>query len=182
MNVFTKIRSNPAWKALLKLQEIILVACGALCCLIFVVEVFMRYVLTKDFFGFEEFVLLFAMWMYFVGGSYAMYKKEHISAEMIGLVLKGRTLDSARVIVSWITFIIAAVFAVWGVDFFLYALEKPAFTTVWKMPRLVSQSALTVGYVLMSVYGLFYALEDTVKLFSKKNKSAENMGEEGTEA
>lgn len=182
MDVFTKIRSNPVWKALLKLQEIILVGCGALCCLIFVVEVLMRYILVKDFAGYDEFVLLFAMWLYFVGGSYAMYKKEHISAEMIGLFMKGRTLDSARVIVSWITFIIAVVFAVWGVDFFMYALQKPAFTTVWKMPRLLSQSALTVGYILMSVYGLFYAIEDTVKLFSKKSKSTENNGGEGTGA
>jgi hypothetical protein len=35
----------------------------------------------------------------------------------------------------------------------------------------------------MSLYGLFYAIEDTVKLFAKKkNNSAENIGEEGTEA
>jgi TRAP-type C4-dicarboxylate transport system permease small subunit len=183
MDVFTKIRSYPIWKLLLRLQEIILVACGSLCCLIFLVEVFMRYVLAKDFFGFDEFVLLFAMWMYFVGGSYAMYKREHISAEMIGLVMEGRTLDAARVVVSWITFVIALVFAIWGIDFFMYALQKPAMTTVWKMPRLYSQSALTVGYVLMSLYGLFYAIEDTVKLFAKKkNNSAENIGEEGTEA
>ena len=181
MDVFTKIRNNPAWKALLKLQEIILVVCGALCCLIFVGEVLMRYILVKDFAGYDEFVLLFAMWMYFVGGSYAMYKKEHISAEMIGLVLKGRTLDVARVIVTWITFVITVIFAVWGVDFFLYALSSPAYTTVWKMPRLVSQSALMVGYVLMALYGLFYALEDTAHLFSKKNKCAEDKGEEGSE-
>ena len=158
---FLRFRENPLWKLLVKLQETVIVVCGTLCCMIFVVEVFIRYVLKVDFLGYDEIVMLFAAWLYFIGGSYAMYKKEHISADMMGLVLKGRALQGARAVTSWVTFVITIVLSVWGVEFFLYALTRTARTTVWKMPLLMSQSALTVGYILMALYALFYAIEDT---------------------
>lgn len=164
MNKFLCFRDNRAWKALKNIQEFLLVLCGALCCLIFVAEVVIRYVLKIDFKGYDEIVLLFAMWLYFIGGSYAMYKKGHISADMLGLVLKDRKLQAAHTIVGWITFLITVVLAVWGVQFFLYALTRTAQTTVWKMPCLWSQSALTVGYILMAFYSLMYAVEDTLLL------------------
>ena len=74
MDLFTKIRNNPVWKAIAKLQEIVLVVCGALSCLIFVVEVIMRYVLKIDFLGYDEIILLFAIWLYFIGGSFLVYR------------------------------------------------------------------------------------------------------------
>ena len=178
MDLFTKIRTNPVWKAIAKLQEIVLVVCGALSCLIFVVEVLMRYVLKMDFLGYDEIILLFAIWLYFIGGSFAMYRREHISAEMMGLFLKGRSLEFGRMIVTWLTFVITVILAYWGIDFFQYAMSRPATTTVWRMPKLWAQAALTVGYIMMSLYGLFNAAEDTAKFISsKKAKSNKEVSE-----
>lgn len=170
-----KFRENPIWKILVKLQEVVLVVTGILCTMIFVVEVILRYVVKVDFLGYDEWVLLFAIWLYFIGGSYAMYKKEHISADMMSLVLKGRTLQTARVVVNWVVLAITVVLAVWGVQYFSYALIRPQLTTVWKIPKLCAMSALTVGYILMALYALFYALEDTFALIERKNVP----GEEG---
>lgn len=173
---FLHFRDHPAWKALKRIQEIILVVCGTLCCLIFVIEVIARYVLAIDFKGYDEIVLLFAIWLYFIGGSYAMYRKAHISADMLGLLLKGRRLQVSRAIVSWITFLITVVLAVWGVDFFLYALTRTARTTVWKIPHLCSQSALTIGYILMAFYSFMYAVEDTLDLMHSSSKMTTQEG------
>ena len=182
MNKILKFRDNIAWKLLLRLQEVVLVGCGSLCCLIFLVEVIARYFLKINFRGYDEFVLLFAMWLYFIGGSYAMYKKEHISADMLSLVLKGRTLQVIRLIVSWITFVITVVLAVWGVSFFSYALTRTANTTVWKMPHLWSQASLTVGYILIAFFALIYSTEDTILLIrGGKNASADKKQEEDNE-
>lgn len=161
---FLCFRENPVWKLLVRIQETVLVACGSFCCLILVAEVVARYILKADLRGYDEVVLLFAMWLYFIGGSYAMYKKEHINADMLSLVLKGRTLQAAHVAVNWATAAITVVLAAWGVSFFLYALTRRANTTVWKMPHLWGQTALTVGYVLMAFYALIYAAEGTVLL------------------
>ena len=170
---FLGFRENTLWKLLLRIQEIILVICCIVCCMIFVVEVLMRYVLVKDFLGYDEIVILFAMWMYFIGGSYCMYQKEHISADMIGLILKGRKLECSRVIVSWITLAIAVILAFWGVAYFIYASQREAVGTVWRMPLLWGQSALTIGYVLMAFYSLMYAVEDTILLFRGRKEGKE---------
>ena len=173
---FLHFRDHPAWNALKRIQEILLVACGTMCCFIFVIEVIARYVLAVDFKGYDEIVLLFAIWLYFIGGSYAMYRKEHISADMLGLLLKGHRLQVSRAIVSWITFLITVVLAAWGVDFFLYALTRTAQTTVWKIPHLCSQSALTIGYILMAFYSFMYAVEDTLNLIHSNRRIATQEG------
>lgn len=176
---FLHFRESRGWNILKKIQELLIVICASVSTLIFVVEVVIRYVLKIDFLGYDELVLLFASWLYFIGGSYAMYKKEHISADMLPLFLKGRVLQVTRVVVDWVIFAITLVLAIWGVDFFLYAMSRTANTTVWKIPLLVSQSALSVGYVLMAFYALVYGLEDTLLAIAdgKKLRNEKRKGD-----
>ena len=176
---FLHFRESWGWNILKKIQELLIVICASVSTLIFVVEVVIRYVLKIDFLGYDELVLLFASWLYFIGGSYAMYKKEHISADMLPLFLKGRVLQVTRVVVDWLIFAITLVLAIWGVDFFLYAMSRTANTTVWKIPLLVSQSALSVGYVLMAFYALVYGLEDTLLAIAdgKKLRNEKRKGD-----
>ena len=176
---FLRFRESRGWNILKKIQELLIVICASVSTLIFVVEVVIRYVLKIDFLGYDELVLLFASWLYFIGGSYAMYKKEHISADMLPLFLKGRVLQVTRVVVDWVIFAITLVLAIWGVDFFLYAMSRTANTTVWKIPLLVSQSALSVGYILMAFYALVYGLEDTLLAIAdgKKTRNEKRKGD-----
>ena len=179
MDKLNDFRSSLFWRGLKKLQEVVIVVTAVVSTMIFVVEVILRYVLKIDFLGYDELVLLAIMWLYFIGGSYAMYEKKHISADMLQLILKGkdRQLEFARMIVGWVLFVIVLILAIWGVQFFQYAMGRPANTTVWRMPKLWAQSALTVGYILMAFYAFVYAIEDTLTFFQKK-KPAETGGEE----
>lgn len=176
---FLHFRESRGWNILKKIQELLIVICASVSTLIFVVEVVIRYMLKIDFLGYDELVLLSASWLYFIGGSYAMYKKEHISADMLPLFLKGRVLQVTRVVVDWLIFAITLVLAIWGVDFFLYAMSRTANTTVWKIPLLVSQSALSVGYILMAFYALVYGLEDTLLAIAdgKKLRNEKRKGD-----
>ena len=97
-----------------------------------------------------------------------MYKKEHISAEMLQLFLKGRKLQGARLITIWLTFAIAVVLVKWGIDFTTYSLASPSYTIALGIPKIAGQLSLVVGYVLVAIYSRFYAVEDTIKFVRRE--------------
>lgn len=157
-------RRTLLWKVLKILQETIIVIAASATCLLFVAEVVARYILKTDFLGYDELVLQSVVWLYFIGGGYAMYKKEHINAEMLPLIFKGRRLQIARLVAIWATFIIAVILVIWGVEFVVYTLERPSYTTVLGIPKVCAQASLVIGYMLVALYSLLYSIEDTVKV------------------
>ncbi len=165
---FLTFRETKGWKILRILQEAIIVLAAASVVLLFIAEVLARYILNINFVGYDEIVLLAVVWLYFIGGGYAMYKKEHISAEMLQLFLKGRKLQGARLVTIWLTFVIAVVLVKWGIDFTAYSLERPSYTIALGIPKIAGQLSLVVGYVLVAIYSLFYAIEDTVKFVRRE--------------
>lgn len=165
---FLRFRETTGWKILKILQEAIIVLAAASVTLLFIAEVLARYVLDINFIGYDELVLLAVVWLYFIGGGYAMYKKEHINAEMTPLFLKGRGLQAARLVTIWLTFIIAVVLVVWGYGFVTYSLARPSFTTALGIPKIAGQLSLVLGYFLVAIYSLFYAIEDTVKFVRRE--------------
>ena len=164
MDKLLDLRNTLFWKALLKVQEAALVVCTAACVLILCAEVVLR-MFHKDLFGYEEIVVIFAMWMYFLGASYAMYQKSHINADMTSLFFGERVQAVVKLIVSFITTFVAIVLTIWGHSFFSWALGKTATTTALRIPLIYSQSALFFGYLLIAFYSLFYFIEDTLCFF-----------------
>ena len=64
--------------------------CGiALTCVIFAAVV-MRYCFKLDFFGSEEIILLFAWWMYFLGGIGGSQEDSQIKADMVEVFCSNR--------------------------------------------------------------------------------------------
>lgn len=171
MDRFLEFREFKLWKLLKILQEIIIVIAASATCLLFVAEVIARYILHANFLGYDELVLLAVVWLYFIGGGYAMYKKEHINAEMLPLIFKGRKLQAARLVTIWVTFVIAVILVVWGVDFVTYSLIRPSNTTVLQIPKVFGQVSLVIGYILVAFYSLIYAIEDTIKFKRKEGIS-----------
>lgn len=165
---FLTFRETKGWKILRILQEAIIVLAAASVVLLFIAEVLARYIFNINFVGYDEIVLLAVVWLYFIGGGYAMYKREHISAEMLQLFLKGRKLQGARLVTIWLTFVIAVVLVKWGIDFTTYSLASPSYTIALGIPKIAGQLSLVVGYVLVAVYSLFYAVEDTIKFVRRE--------------
>ncbi len=165
---FLTFRETKGWKILKIIQEAIIVLAAASVVLLFIAEVLARYIFNINFVGYDEIVLLAVVWLYFIGGGYAMYKKEHISAEMTPLFLKGRKLQAARLVMIWITFAIAVVLVTWGVSFTAYSLERPSFTIALGIPKIAGQLSLVLGYILVAFYSFFYAIEDTIKFVRRE--------------
>ncbi|WP_317854550.1 TRAP transporter small permease [Chakrabartyella piscis] len=82
------IEETKGWKLLLMGERSILVITSGLATFLVAVGVFMRYVLTKDFFGQEEVVTVVAMWLYWIGGVYGSYEDSHIKADICTDLIK----------------------------------------------------------------------------------------------
>ena len=170
------LRNTLFWKALLKVQEAVLAVCVIACVLILCAEVVLR-MFHKDLFGYEEIVVIFAMWMYFIGASYAMYQKSHINADMTSLIFGEKVQAVAKLIVSFITTAVAITLTIWAHSFFRWSLGKTATTTSLRIPLIYSQSALFFGYMLIAFYSLFYFIEDAFCFF-RGDKRENEVGSE----
>ncbi len=166
-------RENMIWKILLRIQQVILVVSAAAIVLILCAETVLRYFFHSDLFGYEEVVIIFAMWLYFLGASYAMYRKSHIKADIVGLFVSERVNRIIKLAVSGITMLIAVAMMVWAWDFFHWALEKKAMTTGLRIPLIISQSALFFGYTMITFYAVVYFLEDLVLHFGERREGTE---------
>jgi TRAP-type C4-dicarboxylate transport system permease small subunit len=167
-----KIEKTAFWKRLVQTQRFIMIITSVLAVTLVFVGVIMRYVLKKDFYGAEEIITVVAMWLYYIAGVYATYKKDHIKADIMHtFVSNKRALAIIDIMVGIITSIVLACFAVWGVQFTLWGLQRGALTPALKIPLTVSQIPLTIGFFLM----FFYTVCDTIKqLKNRKNAHTAN--------
>ncbi len=64
-------------------KRAILIICNLAIMSIVVASFLSRYLFAVDFYGAEEFLLIFAFWLYFIGAAYGSYERSHIEADFI---------------------------------------------------------------------------------------------------
>lgn len=160
-------KKNFFWELLIQFQRFMLIACSLFVVASIGMTVLLRYVFKADLYGLEEIVVIFAFWLYFMGGSYCSYARTHITADMISIYLKEGKLKAAiTAFTSTTTFALSLLFSYWGYDFFMYGIKMSARTPVWRIPQVVSYTAVFLGMVLMTFYFFVDLLEDLRKLRS----------------
>lgn len=159
--------TNKYWVYLLKLQKFILIASSILIIAGVSLVVLFRYILKVNLFGMEEIIIIGAFWLYFIGGAYGTYDKSHISADFLSSYVKNIKIKSSiQLFTSLLTLAICLLYTFWSVEFFQWTYSSGAKTTALHIPVIFSQSAITVGFFLMSFYLLVYLIQDTKKLLS----------------
>lgn len=122
--------------------------------------VFMRYVMKKDFHGFEEIVLIITFWLYFIGAGYGSYKKVQIKAEVVDFVIKD---ERKKAVIKIVTLIIGAVVAAilgyWSYQMMAWNYARGTFTPYFKISYVPAQIPLAIGYFMMAFYSLREAWE-----------------------
>jgi len=121
---------------------------------------FTRYIIGGDLYGFEEWVKLFAFWLYFMGGAYGAYNDTHVSADVVDSYMKDGTLKRTVIFLrNLITTGISILFTWYGYDFFMFGFMGPLGTgiaipktTVWQIPLWTSYLAVFLGLIFMSYY------------------------------
>ena len=141
---------------LLAIQKAVLVFCSLMLAGVFVVVVFLRYVLHTDLFAYEEWVLVAAFWLYFIGGAQGSFDNTHIRADFMSVLLKHPTIQWAVTQFTVLAeFIVGSILTYWGFLMVLEDLQKyPAWpvTTVWKIPFALPRLGIFVGLLLMTFY------------------------------
>lgn len=171
------IESNMFWKALIRVQEIVLVVSSVSAVLLIVASVVARYILKTDFFGMEDVLLISTIWMYFVGSSYGSYEDSHIKADILTNSIKNEnTKKVINLIEKTVSCIIIAILAWWCIDFVRWNLITMPVSPALKIPLITSQSAVAIGFVLMFFFQAYHLYKAVLRMRGKGYSSEEKGG------
>lgn len=127
--------------------------------------VFFRYVLEKDFFAVEEIEIYIAIWLYFIGGALASYKKWHITADLTQSMISNFKIKKMFAILSsFITVLVVFLVTYCTVDLVTYAWKMKSTSTAWKIPLVTEYAIVLYSLILMSIYAardFYHALTRT---------------------
>ncbi len=138
----------------------------------------MRYILKIDLYGYEEWIKIFAFWLYFMGAAYGSFAGTHISADLVHSYVKEGVLKRFLVFTkSLITFGVTLLFTWYGYDFFMFAFRGPLGTGVaipktvaWRIPLWTAYLSVFLGLLSMSYYFAWDLAKTTKELFAGGKK------------
>lgn len=134
-------------------KRTILILCNLAIMLIVVASFLARYLFAFDLYGAEEFLLIAAFWLYFIGAAYGSYEKSHIEADfiqsMVGDTPVTRVLGYLRDLIELGVLI---VLTYWSWLLIAFSIERWPISPGWKIPLVVPQSAILVGFILMTLH------------------------------
>lgn len=158
--------------------SVICFAMSSLLTLIICAVTFFRYVIQGDLYGYEEWVKLFAFWLYFMGAAIGAYNRTHVSADLVNAYLEDGFLKNFLVFLkNLITVSVCILFTWYGYKFFMFGYAGPLGTgiaipktTVWRIGFWVSYLAVFLGLVFMSYYFLRDLFLSVRTLFGGREK------------
>ena len=137
----------------------------------FFLVVFLRYVLEKDLFAYEEWLLMICCWMYFLGSALGTYYDTQINADLMANLTKNPFfLWFRKVSITLVELVITLVILYWGIlmlgdELGMYPRWKT--TIALKIPFIVPRIGIVVGLFFMAFYSALH-LFVLVKLGAKK--------------
>ena len=138
----------------------------------------MRYIFEMDLYGYEEWVKIFAFWLYFMGAGYGAFTGTHSSADLVTAYLKDGVFKRGLIFVKCvITLGVTLLFTKYGWDYFIFGFLGPLGTGVaipktvaWRIPLWTAYAAIFLGLLSMSYYFLWDTIRAGKALFGGKNK------------
>jgi TRAP-type C4-dicarboxylate transport system permease small subunit len=140
----------------LRAKRILLISSSLILALTFCIVVFMRYIFQADLFAYEEWILIVAFWMYFIGAAMGSYENSHIKADFLLTLLK--TARSKWILVNVTLFLellvcLVLVYWAWLMIFEeLSAYPEWERTSALQIPYIVPRLSIFVGLALMAFY------------------------------
>jgi TRAP-type C4-dicarboxylate transport system permease small subunit len=121
---------------------------------------FFRYILDGDLTGYEEWVKIFAFWLYFAAASIGAYNRTHVSADLVqAYVPDGRLKDFLVFLKNLITVGVSLLFTYYGYEFFMFGFMGPLgtgiaipTTNVWRISLWIGYLPVFLGLIFMTYY------------------------------
>ncbi len=162
-----------------KIIKTIVVVCAVVSTLMMFVYVLMRYLFGINFKGFEEIILIFVFWMYYMGAAYGSYENSHIVADITdSFVKKEHVKKIIGLIVDVIKVGVMCFLVYLAVDFVSWSVKMGSHTPVYKLPSVITQGSLLVGFILILIFDITYLVYD-FKCFFSKSKTVDEADPEG---
>ncbi|GGK56788.1 TRAP transporter small permease [Amphritea balenae] len=141
---------------LLRSKEYILAIASLIMAFVFFFVVILRYWFQADLFAYEEWVLMIAFWVYFLGGAMGSYENTHVKADfLLSLIDSVRTKWIVVNCTIFLEIIIGMVLSYWG--WLMLWEEISAYpdwqrTTGLELPFVIPKLGIFLGFVLMTFY------------------------------
>lgn len=128
---------------------------------------FFRYILDGDLTGYEEWVKIFAFWLYFSAAAIGAYNRTHVSADLVqAYIPDGRVKDFLVFLKDLITVGVCLLFTWYGLKFFEFGFMGPLgsfmdplgpriavpTTNVWRIPLWAGYLSVFLGLIFMTYY------------------------------
>lgn len=156
-----------------KIYQIFLFISGAAIVLAMLATVLMRYVFRTDLFGMEEVILTVTMWFYFLGAANGSKEDTQIRADIVNVMIKNRNIKwSLQLITRVIEIVVLIFFIVMTVRLLVINYVRFPTTPGLKIPFLVPQAAMLLGFLLM----LFYAVGHFIIDLCSRSATASEPG------
>lgn len=162
------------WKWFLSIERFLMIFNSIAVVLTIATNVVCRYVLHINFAGSDEILIIFALWLYFIGGLYGNYEDIQIKADVLSIMVKKESvLRIFNIIQKAIALAVSIVLAVWAYQYLTFCLKVGGYTAVFHLPMLLSRGALVFGYMAPILYNVYHLL---LAIFEKEPpKTAEEI-------
>jgi TRAP-type C4-dicarboxylate transport system permease small subunit len=134
----------------------------------------MRYILEMDLYGYEEWIKIFAFWLYFMGAGYGAFAGSHVSADLVQSYVKEGFIKRLLIFTKTVvTLGVTLLFTWYGWDFFYFGFAGPLGTGVaipktvaWRIPLWTGYLPILIGLFFMSYYFLWDMIRAAKALFT----------------
>lgn len=176
MTIFSRIL-----KAERKIENVLIFTSSVVITFIFCLVVLLRYGLEMDLFAYEEWLMIIAFLLYFIGGAAATAENGHIKADIVVELIKSeRTKAGFLCIVMIIETIIGAYLTYYAILMVMNEFSRwpsiPA-TTVYRIPLAIPRAFIMIGFALMTMHAAIHVFRFYNRYRSFKNTTPTNLQE-----
>ena len=165
-------------KITVSLYSIICFVMSMLLTVIISAATIMRYIFEMDLYGYEEWIKIFAFWLYFMGGGYGAFAGTHVSADLVQSYLKDGVIKRLMIFIKCtVTLGVTLLFTKYGWDYLIFGFLGPLGTGVaiprtvaWRIPLWTAYVSIFIGLASMSYYFMWDLIRAAQALFSGGKK------------
>jgi TRAP-type C4-dicarboxylate transport system permease small subunit len=155
----TSVSESRVARVVKSFHQSAIVISGIVIILSMVAMVLLRYVFKLNLFGMDEIILTFIFWFYFFGGVNGSMEDSQIRADIFSVFVKnGRFLWAIRLITRVIEIVVLCFLIYMTVQLLVTNFERMPTTQGLKIPYVIPQLAIGVGFVLMLFYSVGHLL------------------------
>ena len=151
--------NSPLTRGIKALYQSAIFLSGVIILLAMVAMVLLRYVFHMNLFGMDEIILCFVFWFYFFGGVNGSMEDSQIRADVVSVMIKSEKVKwGLRIFTRLIEIGVLCFLVAMSIGLFLTNCQRMPTTQGLKIPYIIPQFAIVVGFLLMLLYTVGHLL------------------------